>query len=255
MSLVLERVEEFSLMTIDRPDALNALNLAIIDEFRERLEEVRASGSRTLLITGRGDKAFSAGADVTELVGKSLRTHKLELLKGQSAFNELAQLPIPSVAIINGYALGGGLELAMACTFRLATPNARMGLPEVKIGNVPGYGGTQRLPRLIGEARATELVLTGRMVSAEEAERIGLVNRVIEGDALQEAIAFAREFSGNSLPVMAYGREAVAAAWSTALTDGMRIESDLASLAYGTEDGTEGLAAFLEKRKAEFKDA
>ncbi len=255
MHLVMERVEEFMLLTIDRPNALNALNLAIIDELHERLEEVRRSAARTLFITGRGDKAFSAGADVTELVNKSLRTHKLELQHGQSVIAQLERLPIPSVAIVNGYALGGGLELAMACTFRLATRNARMGLPEVKIGNVPGYGGTQRLPRLIGAARATELVLTGRMVGAEEAERIGLVNRIVDGDALQAAMAFAREFSGHSLPVMAYGREAVAAAWSTNIAEGMRIESDLATLAYGTEDATEGLAAFLEKRKPRFKDA
>ena len=255
MHLVLERIEEFALITIDRPDALNALNLAIIDELRALLAQVRASDARALFFTGRGDKAFSAGADVTELVGKSLRTHKLELEHGQNTFALRERLPMPSVAIINGYALGGGLELAMACTFRLATPNARMGLPEVKIGNVPGYGGTQRLPRLIGEARATELVLTGRMVGAEEAERIGLVNRVISGAALPAAMAFAREFSAHSLPVMAYGREAVAAAWSSALADGMKIEADLASLAYGTDDGTEGLAAFLEKRKPRFQDA
>ena len=168
---------------------------------------------------------------------------------------KLDRLAVSSVAVINGYAFGGGLELATACTFRLATANAKMGLPEIKLGLIPGYGGTQRLPRLVGEARALEIIMTGRTVEAEEAARIGLVNRLIDGDPLAAAVAFAREFSGFSLPVLGFAREAVTRALDLPLPEGLKVEADLSTLAFQTDDSIEGTTAFLEKRRPEFKDA
>jgi enoyl-CoA hydratase len=157
--------------------------------------------------------------------------------------------------VINGYAFGGGLELALACTFRLALPNAKLGQPEIKLGTIPGYGGTQRLPRLVGEARALELILTGRTVEAAEAERIGLVNRIVEGDAVDAGLAFAREFTGYSLPVLAFARAAVQRALDLPIAEGLKVEADLSTLSFQTRDAEEGAAAFMDKRKARFVDA
>jgi enoyl-CoA hydratase len=254
VAIELTRVEEFAVITLNRPDALNALSFTLIRELETRFDEVAAGDARTLLITGAGAKAFCAGADVSELTGRSLIAQKQGAEFGQRVFGKLEQLPMPSIAVINGYAFGGGLELALACTFRVATRNARMGLPEVKLGLIPGYGGTQRLPRIVGPARALELIMTARALDAAEAERIGLVNRLIDGDPLSQAIAFAREFSGYSLPVLRYAREAVSRAGETPLADGLKLEADLSTLAYQTRDAAEGMAAFLEKRKPKFED-
>ncbi len=176
---------------------------------------------------------------------------------GQATFAMLDRLPIPSLAIINGYAFGGGLELALACTFRLVTPNAKLGTPEIKLGLVPGYGGTQRLPRMVGEARALEMVMTGRSIDAQLAVAWGLASGIVEGDekaVLDQGIAFAREFSNYSLPALSLAREAVRRALDTPLHEGLKIEADLSTLAFNTEDAAEGTAAFLEKRKPKFKD-
>ena len=158
-----------------------------------------------------GRKAFCAGADIKELRGRDLAAQKRQAERGQAIFAKLDSLPVASIAVINGYAFGGGLELALASTFRLATSNAKVGLPEIKLGLVPGYGGTQRLPRVIGEARALEMIMTGRTVGAEEALAMGLVNRIVEGDPVEAGIAFAREFSGYSLPVLGFARRSRAA--------------------------------------------
>ena len=254
MSIELAQVEEFAVITLNRPDALNALSFALIRELGRKFDEVAASDARALLVTGAGAKAFCAGADIMELTGRSVIAQKEGAELGQGVFAKLDRLPMPSIAVINGYAFGGGLELALACTFRLATGNARMGLPEIKLGLIPGYGGTQRLPRVVGEARAMEMILTARTVDAEEAQRIGLVHRLIGGDPVAEGIAFAREFSGHSLPVLGYAREAVTRAGETPITQGLRIEADLSTLAYQTRDAAEGMAAFLEKRKPKFED-
>jgi enoyl-CoA hydratase len=173
---------------------------------------------------------------------------------GQRVFAKLDALPMPSVAVINGFAFGGGLELALGCTFRLALPTAKMGLPEIKLGLIPGYGGTQRLPRLIGEGRALELIMTGRTVDADEALRIGLVNRLVEGDPIQAGIAFAREFTRYGLPALRLAREAVQRAHDLPLHDGLKVEADLSTLAYATDDAKEGMEAFMAKRKPVFKD-
>ena len=255
MSIELARVEEFAVVTLNRPDALNALSFALIRELGRKFDEVAGSDARALLVTGAGAKAFCAGADVSELTGRSVMAQKEGAELGQNVFSILDRLPMPSIAVINGYAFGGGLELALACTFRLATRNARMGLPEIKLGLIPGYGGTQRLPRVVGEARALEMIMTARTVDAEEALRSGLVNRLIDGDPVAQGIAFAREFSGYSLPVLGYAREAVTRAAEAPLAEGLRIEVDLSTLAYQTRDAAEGMAAFLEKRKPKFSDS
>ena len=254
MAIELKRVEEFALITLNRPEALNALSFALIRELARAFDEVAASNARALLVTGAGAKAFCAGADIKELSGRPLADQKRGAELGQATFAKLDRLPMPSVAIINGYAFGGGLELALACTFRLATRNAKMAFPEIKLGLVPGYGGTQRLPRVVGEARALEMIMTGRTVDAEEAARLGLVNRLLDGDPVAAGVAFAREFSGYSLPVLGFAREAVTRALDTPLTEGLRIEADLSTLAFQTGDAAEGMSAFMEKRKARFKD-
>lgn len=248
------QVEEFALLTLNRPEALNALSAALLRELEEGFDWVAAGGARALLITGAGDRAFCAGADIAELRGRTPPQIKRDSERGQALFRRLDRLPIASVAIVNGYAFGGGLELAAACTFRVATTNARMGVPEIKLGVVPGYGGTQRLPRLIGEARALELVMTGRAVNADEALRIGLVSRVLAGDPLASAMAFAREFTRYSLPALAFAREAVQRALTTTLDEGLRIEADLSTLSFQMRDAVEGTTAFLEKRPPRFED-
>ncbi len=254
MAVELTRVEEFALITLNRPDALNALSFALIADLGRAFDEVAKSDARALLITGAGTKAFCAGADIKELTGRSLVAQKEGAEMGQAVFAKLDKLPIPSVAIINGYAFGGGLELALACTFRIATKNAKMGLPEIKLGLIPGYGGTQRLPRAIGEPRALEMIMTGRTVDAEEAARIGLVNRLIEGDAVAQGMAYAREFSGYSLPVLGFAREAVKRALDNPVAEGLRVEANLSTLAFQTADAAEGMDAFAAKRKPQFKD-
>jgi enoyl-CoA hydratase len=254
MAIQLTRVEEFALITLDRPKALNALSFALIHDLARVLDQVAESDARALLITGAGSKSFCAGADIKELTGRSLMEQKRGAELGQSTFGTIERLPVPSVAIINGYAFGGGLELALACTFRIATRNAKMGLPEIKLGLIPGYGGTQRLPRAVGEARAMEMILTGRTIDAEEACRIGLVQRLIDGDPIEQGIAYAREFSGYSLPVLALAREAVSRALTVPVNEGLRVEADLSTLAFQTKDAAEGMSAFSDKRKARFTD-
>ena len=250
----LTRRDEFALLTLNRPDALNALSFEIIRAIGQALDEVADSDARTLLIVGAGDKSFCAGADIKELQNRSLIEQKHDGERGQAIFAKLDTLPMPSIAIISGYAFGGGLEMALACTFRLATPKAKLGQPEIKLGLIPGYGGTQRLPRLIGEGRALDLILTGRTVDAAEAERIGLVNRIIEGDPIEQGIAFARTFSGYSLPVLNLARTAVSRALDLPVHEGLKTEANLSTLAFQTQDAAEGMAAFTEKRQAVFKD-
>jgi enoyl-CoA hydratase len=255
MVLTLTRRDELSVITLNRPEALNALNAQMIDAISAAIDDAAKAGTRALLFTGAGPKAFCAGADIKELLGRSVIESKRFAALGQRIFAKLDTLPIPSVAVINGYAFGGGLELALACTFRIATANAKMGLPEIKLGAIPGYGGTQRLPRVIGEARALEMIMTGRTVDAAEAERIGLVSRVVEGDAVEAGMAFARAFTKFSLPVLALAREAVMRAGDTPINEGLKIEADLNTLAFQTEDVQEGMSAFIGKREAKFKDA
>jgi enoyl-CoA hydratase len=254
MAIHMSRIDELALITLDRPEALNALSLGQLHDLSRLLDGLEDGDARALLITGAGDRAFSAGADVKELMGRTLVEQRAGATLGQSVLAKLDQLAMPSIALINGYAFGGGLELALACTFRLAAPTAQLGFPEIKLGLIPGYGGTQRLPRLVGEARATEMILTGRTIDADEAERIGLVNRVVDGDLIAAGEVFAREMTGYSLPVLGLARDAIRRAHDLPLHDGLKIEADLSTLAFQTDDANEGMTAFIEKRKPVFKD-
>jgi enoyl-CoA hydratase len=254
MAIELSRVEEFALIRLNRPQALNALSFALVEDLARAIDEVAASDARALLVTGAGEKAFCAGADIAELAGRTLAQTKRGAELGQATMERITRLPMPSVAIVNGYAFGGGLELALACTFRLVTPNAKLGLPEIKLGLIPGYGGTQRLPRAVGEARALEMILTAKAVDAQTAVAWGLANRVVDGDPLAAGVAFAREFSRFSLPALGFAREAVERALDTPVHEGLRIEADLSTLAFQLEDAREGMDAFMNKRKAAFRD-
>lgn len=254
MSVHLTRQDEFALITLDRPEALNALSSAVLRELEQTFDEVATGDARALIVTGAGTKAFCAGADIKELVGRSLTEQRRDAAYGQAVLAKLDTLPMPSVAAINGYAFGGGLELALACTFRVAVHTAKMGLPEIKLGLIPGYGGTQRLPRVVGEARALELILSGRTLDAEEALRIGLIHRIAEGDPVQAAVTFARSFSGYGLPALRLARDAVKRALEVPLHEGLGIEADLNTLAFQTEDAVEGMSAFMQKRKPKFQD-
>jgi enoyl-CoA hydratase len=254
MTVHLAHVNEFALMTLNRPEALNALSFATLREIDAGLDEIAAGDARALFVTGAGTRAFCAGADIKELMNRPLAQQRRDAANGQRIVSRFGLLPMPSIALINGYAFGGGLELALACNFRLALKTARLGLPEIKLGLIPGYGGTQRLPRLIGEARALDIIMTGRTVMAEEAERIGLVHRLVDGDLVEVGKAFAREMTGYGLPALALARDAVTGALDGTLDDGLKREADLNTLAFQTRDATEGMTAFIEKRKAVFRD-
>ena len=254
MSVHLTRQDEFAVITLDRQEALNALSSAVLRELAQAFDQVADSDARALIVTGAGAKAFCAGADIKELTGRSLTEQRRDAAFGQAVLARLDVLPMCSVAAINGYAFGGGLELALACTFRIAVPTAKMGLPEIKLGLIPGYGGTQRLPRAVGEGRALEMILTGRTVEAEEALRIGLVHRIVDGDPIQAAIGFARGFSGFGLPALRLARDAVKRALEVPLHEGLNLEADLNTLAFQTRDAVEGMSAFMEKRKPKFRD-
>ena len=254
MSVELTRNGDAAVITLNRPQALNALSFEIVEKIGDAIDEATSTDARAIIFTGAGDKAFCAGADIKELREQNTNSMRVAMGKGQATFAKLDSLRIPSIALINGYAFGGGLELALACTFRVATSNAKVGLPEIKLGIIPGYGGTQRLPRLVGEGRALEIIMSGRTVDAEEAERIGLIQKIIEGDGMTGVLEFAKTITCYSLPILEYAREAVMTALDNPIDAGLKIERDLNLLAFTTEDCREGMAAFEEKRKAVFKD-
>jgi enoyl-CoA hydratase len=255
MTVELSREGDCALLTLRRPEALNALSFDIIRQIDRALDDVGAqAGVRALLVTGEGEKAFCAGADIKELRDRKLMEQKKGADLGQAVFAKLSRLSVPSIALVNGYAFGGGCELALACTFRIAAPGAIFGLPEIKLGLTPGYGGVARLPRLVGEGRALEIIMTGRNVNAEEAERIGLVNLVAKGDLLQAGLSFAASVTRYSLPVLEIVRDAIRRAAEASIEEALRIESDASTLAYQLLDSQEGMAAFQEKRKPQFKD-
>lgn len=259
MTIHLTHQGSCAVLQIDRPQVLNALSFEVLGKIGEAIDQVAASDARALVFVGSGEKAFCAGADIKELQGRALLAQKFGAELGQNVMAKLDRLPIPSIAVIHGYAFGGGLELAMACTFRVATPKARMGLPEIKLGLIPGYGGTQRLPRLVGEARALEMIMSGKTIDAAEAERIGLVNLVVEladssADPIAIGCAYAQQFIGFSRCALLFARESVQRALALPLPEGLRIESDLSTLAYQTADAREGMQAFVDKRTPNFKD-
>jgi enoyl-CoA hydratase len=242
-----------AILTVNRPDKLNALNIATRSDILAALDELeRDTGVRVVVITGAGEKAFIAGADINEFAGMSAVAQRA-VMKGRRAFDAVEDFPKPVIAMINGFALGGGCELALACDIRIASTRAKLGQPEIKLGIIPGGGGTQRLTRLIGEGKAMELMLTGDMVSAEEAERLGLVNHVYAPEELEsKTMELANRIAEMSPVALAMAKQSVKNAARMNLREGLDSEVDLFALCFSSEDKEEGVRAFIEKRKAEF---
>lgn len=254
-NLLVERDAGVAIVTINRPDKRNALNTQTVDELRRVVLELKHDNAvRVIVLTGAGDKAFVAGADINELAVQTPVGGRDHGRAGQHVLDLIEHAGKPVIAAINGVALGGGCELAMACTLRIAADSARLGQPEINLGLMPGYGGTQRLARLVGKGRALELLLTGDAITAEEAWRIGLVNRVVPAASLlDEARALARTLAGKAPIAMRYIIDAVNQGLDMGLADAQIYEATLFGLVSTTEDMREGTRAFLEKRKAEFK--
>lgn len=251
----IETRDQVWILTINRPEVLNALNFELLKNLKQAfLDFKQDSEARILILTGQGQKAFCAGADIQELRGRHIIDEKQGMLLGQEVFNTLEEIGKPSIAAINGYALGGGLEMALACTFRLASPNARLGLPEINLGLIPGYGGTQRLTRLVGQAKALQMILTGKPIKAEEALQSGLIYKVEPQEKLMDGcLSLADQLCKHSPLTLSLAMESVLRGRDVPLKEGLALEADLGTIAYNTEDAREGLAAFVEKRKPKFE--
>jgi enoyl-CoA hydratase len=254
-NILFEKKDAIAYITFNRPKVLNALNRKTVEELRDALLDAREDSSvRVLILTGSGEKSFVAGADISELAQRTPVDGKDFSLFGQSVFHLLETLGKPSICAINGFALGGGCELALSCTIRLASKTAKLGQPEVKLGIIPGYGGSQRLARLCGKGVAHELCLTGEMITAEEAQRIGLVNHIYEpAELLPATEAMARKIIANAPLAVKYTMEAVERGVEMPQEEGLFLEATLFGLSCATEDMREGTKAFLDKRKADFK--
>jgi len=253
-NLLYEKKDGIAFITFNRPKVLNALNRKTIEELRDALVDAHDdSAVRVLILTGAGEKSFVAGADIGELSVQTPVNGKEFSLFGQSVIHLLETMGKPSICAINGFALGGGCEVALACTIRIASKTARLGQPEVKLGILPGYGGTQRLARLCGKGVAQELCLTGEMISAEEAQRIGLVNHIYEpAELLPAAESMAKKIIANAPVAVKYAMEAIERGVEVPQEEGLFLEATLFGLACATEDMREGTKAFLEKRPAKF---
>jgi enoyl-CoA hydratase/carnithine racemase len=254
-NLLVERDGAVAILTINRPTVLNALNTQTVDELRRAMLELKADATaRAIIVTGAGPKSFVAGADINELAVLSPTAGREHALAGQHVFDVIENLGKPVIAAINGFALGGGCELAMACTLRIAADSARLGQPEIALGLIPGYAGTQRLPRLVGKGRAMEMLLTGAQVGADEALRIGLVHRVVPAaDLMTEARKLAAQLAANAPVAMRYIINAVHKGVEMPFAEACQYEATLFGLVASTDDMREGTAAFLEKRKPVFK--
>ncbi len=254
-NLLYEKKDQIGYITFNRPKLLNALNRKTMEELGDLLSVARDDAEvRALILTGAGEKAFIAGADINELAQRTAIDGKEFSLFGQGVLHMLETMGKPSIAAINGYALGGGCEVALACTIRLASRTAKLGQPEVKLGIIPGYGGSQRLARLCGKGAAHELVLCGEMISAEEALRIGLVNRVVEpAELIPAAEALAKKIIANAPLAVKFAMEAIEHGMEMPQEEGLFLEAALFGLCCATEDMREGTRAFLEKRPAQFK--
>jgi enoyl-CoA hydratase len=253
--IILLTIEDgFACVTINRPDKMNAVNNATVEEIDNALSVIEKDPDvRVMILTGAGEKAFVAGADIQEVKARNSLLGRSETRRRQEVYMRIEQLEIPSIAAINGWALGTGLELAMVCTIRVASVKARMGQPEVKLGIMPGAGGTQRLPRLVGMGIAMEMILTGDPIKADRALAIGLVNRVVEPEQLMDEVkALASTLAARPKLALQYAKEAVLRYAEGSLSQGLAHESYLHALACGTEDKAEGVAAFLEKRDPQF---
>jgi enoyl-CoA hydratase len=243
-----------AVLTVDRQEKLNALDGQVVEEIGQALLELESEGPRVIIVTGAGERAFIAGADIRAMSAMDPIEAKRFSEIGHAAMALLDRSPIPTIAAVNGYALGGGCEVALACDIRIAAENANFGFPEVGLGILPGLGGTQRLPRLIGPALAKELIFTGRRIGAEEAHEIGLANRVVgRGEALKAAKELAAEISANGPLAVRHAKAAANRALDTDLISGLEYEADQFALLFATEDAREGMNAFGEKRKPRFE--
>ena len=252
-NLLFELKGEIALITMNRPSALNALNTATLDELNKALDVVRHSPHIAgVIITGCG-KAFVAGADISQMVDNTSEQARVYMEYAQETFNRIELIGKPFIAAVNGFALGGGCELAMACDIRIASDKAVFGQPEINLGLIPGFGGTQRLPRLVGSGIAKELIYTGRTVKADEAGRIGLVNKVVPAESLlDEAMAMLELILSKSRIALRYAKVAINRGADSDLYKALELEKDLISLCFATDDQKEGCRAFLEKRPARF---
>jgi enoyl-CoA hydratase len=253
-SILFQFDQGIATITFNRPKALNALNQALLAELSRALDHIAADENiRVLILTGAGEKAFVAGADITELATYTALQAKSFSRAGHAIIAKLQELPIAVIAAVNGFALGGGSEIALACDFIYAADNARFGLPEINLGLIPGFGGTQRLPRLVGANRAKELIFTGKMISAVEAVQIGLVNKVVPSAALMdEVLKTARDIAAKGRVALRAVKQAVNHGLNTDLATGCSIETDAFALTLASPDAKEGTTAFLEKRQAVF---
>jgi enoyl-CoA hydratase len=254
-NLLLKKSDGIGWITINRPDKLNAMNVETIGELKAAFGEFEAdAGVRAVILTGSGEKAFVAGADISEFARLNAELGRHFSREGQALTRSIENFPKPVVAAINGFALGGGTEIALACHIRLASENAKLGQPEVKLGIIPGYGGTQRLARLVGKGKAMEMILTGRMVEAKEAAEIGLVNKVVPAAELPTAAeALAKEAIKNGPLAIACSIEAINRGLDLTLDEGLELEAEIFGRTCATEDFKEGAKAFLEKRKPDFR--
>jgi enoyl-CoA hydratase/carnithine racemase len=254
-NVLYEKKGPLAYVTINRPKVLNALNAKTVSELRSVFEDARDDSTvRGVVFTGAGDKAFAAGADIGEMANDTPLTAEQKTRSGQALTDLIENLGKPVIAAVNGFALGGGCELSMASTIRIASETAKFGQPEVKIGVMPGYGGTQRLPRLVGKGRALQLILSGEIISAQEAYRIGLVNEVVPAASLlSRAEAILNQFISNAPVGVKYSIEAVNKGLDTSLAEGLLLEASLFAICAGTEDKKEGTSAFLSKRAPKFQ--
>ena len=254
-NVLYEKKDSIAYVTLNRPKVLNALNKKTWADLRTAFEAARDDAAvRGVILTGAGDKAFIAGADISELANVSAVEAEESSTFGQEVLNLVENLGKPVIAAINGFALGGGCETAMACTIRVASEHAKFGQPEVKLGLIPGGGGTQRLPRLVGKGRALQIILSGEIISAQEAYRIGLVNEVVPAaDVITRAEAILKQIFSNAPLAVKYSLEAVNKGLETSVAEGLSLEASLFGLCAGTEDKREGTQAFLQKRAPQFQ--
>src|SRR5271169_5958626 len=254
-NILVKKKNSIAYVTVNRPKVLNALNLATMEELGAVFLDIRSDASiRVAILTGAGEKAFVAGADIGELAKQNAVSGKEYAHRGQAVLDLIENLGKPVIACINGFALGGGCELALACTMRLASDNAKLGQPEVKLGILPGYGGSQRLPRLVGKGLAMQIILAGEMITAQEAHRIGLVNEVTSAaELIPRAEVIAAKIIANAPLAVQYAMEAVNRGMEMTLAEGLFLEVALFGVCCATSDKAEGTSAFLEKRPASFK--
>ncbi|MBF8983644.1 short-chain-enoyl-CoA hydratase [Lutibacter sp. B2] len=251
--LNIEKTENIAILKLNRPKALNALNSAVLKELDVAIDQINADKEVNVLVISGEGKAFVAGADITEMKELNAEEGRVFGNLGQNVFRKIEKMEKPVIAAVNGFALGGGCELAMCCDIRVASEKAKFGQPEVGLGIVPGFSGTQRLPRLVGAAKAKELIYTGGIINATEAERIGLVNKVVAPEDLMDAtMELAKAIAKNAPKAVSYSKIAINRGMETDIETGIEIEANLFGLCFATKDQEEGMTAFVEKRKAAF---